>query len=233
MTEARVTVRKVDLHVGDLVRGANRIMGSNFLILVGLSALAVVANSIVPLVIEGALMVGLMTCFKRVQAGEEIGIETLFKGFDFFAESFIARLVLFGVQMLCVGMMLPSYALFIYGAVEHHDGIIALAGISLAMISIPLSMFMLLHSVLTFALIAEHQVKGVEAVKVAARGIFANPLASAKLSGAAFLVMMLGMLLCGVGIFITIPFGYIMIWLAAKLFFKLETPDELTSELPE
>lgn len=223
MSETQITVRKSDLRLGELMSAANKLMGSNFLMLVGLSALVLIASSVVPIVLEGALMIGLMICFQRVQDGKQVGLETLFGGFDFFVEGFIARLVLLAVHLLVSLTLIPCYALLIYGATQQHDLIIAFAALSLGVVVIPVAVFTLTHSVLTFSLIAQHNLKGVDAVKLAARGILANPLACAKLGAAVCGIMMLGMLLCGFGMLIAAPFGYLMIWLAAKQLFEVET----------
>jgi len=233
MTETQITVRKTDLRIGELVREANKLMGSKFLVLVGLTALMLLVCSAVPVVLEGALMIGLMICFQHVRDGKEVGLETLFSGFDFFVEGFIARLVLLGVHLLCTLTMIPSCVLLFYGLSQQEEVIFSLAAISLGLLTVPITMFTLTHSVLTFSLMAQHKVKGVDAVKIAARGIFANPQSCIKLSAAAVGIIMLGALFCGVGMLITAPFGYIMIWLAAKELFEVETLAEESSPLPE
>ena len=233
MNDTTIEIRRVDLRIGDLLRSANRIMGARFLPLVGLSTLAILAIGFVPIVLEGALVIGLIVCFKRVRAGEDVSIETLFGGFQFFVETLLARLLLFGIHVALSALLLPLYGLFIYGAAEHHDGIIALAMLLFFMAVLPLAMFIQVMNGLTFAVMADHNVKGLAAVKLAARGMFFNPAFSAKLGAASLAITILGMLLCGVGFLVAYPIMYLMIWLAAEKMFVSTAPAEPAPELSQ
>ena len=76
----------------------------------GIVFVGVFIASAVPLVLIGPMMVGIYLCFFRKMRGEPVEFGTLFKGFDYFAQSLIAALIQ-AIPMVVV--IVPMYIVMV------------------------------------------------------------------------------------------------------------------------
>ena len=84
---------------------------------------------------------------------------------------------------------------------------------------LPVTAFQVLVMNFAYALMAEHDVRGVDAVRLALKGIAANLLPCLRLGLVTMAASVLGLLLCGVGIFLALPFVHGLVYLAHREIF--------------
>jgi uncharacterized membrane protein len=116
MTEP--TPLKVSLAPLDCLAQGHEITREHFWPFVGICAVGTILASLVPMgIVLGPLMCGIYLCLFEAMEGTPPSFDTLFRGFDHFAESLVATLIVIGVAMLVV---VPLYvvmvALLILGA---------------------------------------------------------------------------------------------------------------------
>ncbi len=227
MTNTTVEVRRADLRIGDLLGATKRLMTDRFLLMIGLAALVTVGYSLVPIILEGPLMVGLMICFRRAFQSKPVGVEQLMEGFGHahFKESVITTLLLTAIRLLSMVLVLPAFLLMFFGASENNEGIMIFGMIVMAAIMFPIGAYLLVLSDFAFALVADQRADGVEAIKLAARGVSANLVGCLKLGIVAVGLIIAGELLCCVGVFAAIPIMHCMLWFAHHEVFGDVAPD--------
>ena len=149
--------------------------------------------------------------------GEQLFVAALLLAAFFFVAA--------GAGFLFAFFAAPPSILMIIGMAEHHDGMIVAGAIGMAVVMIPLSIMTLPLSNFAYALIAEGKADPIEAVKASVQGIFLNLFGCMKLGLALIGILLLGELLCGVGLFVALPFAHIMCWYAHKEIYR-SPPDE-------
>jgi hypothetical protein len=173
----------------------------------------------VPIVLMGPMMVGVYLCFFRRMRGEPVEFGTLFKGFDYFAQSLIAALI----QMIpMIVVLIPSYLIFFAvmftsmprtGRMEPDDasrfaftilGTEALFMVVILTVAIVVGIFFMF----TFPLIADRNMSGLDAVKLSIKAAKAN-------FGGILCLMLLnvglgivGVICCYVGVFLVMPVSF-------------------------
>lgn len=207
----RGAVRPIEcLRAGwDLIKG-------QYWLFLGISVVAMLVGSAVPLgILLGPMICGVHLALFRRQRGEPVTFDTLFKGFDYFADSLIATLIQV-VPILLI--LLPTYvisvAYFYTSFKPERSGqppdltpFFALFGIIFVVV-LAASVVIGTIFIFTYPLIVDRRLSGFNAVKTSIKAAFAN------LGGALGLVLMLmllsfvGVLFCYVGALLVMPLHF-------------------------
>lgn len=158
---------------------------------------------------QGAMMCGMYMCILRTKRGRKASTDLLFKGFDYFIQSFLAVLLLSLPMLLIVGMMI--FVMVIVSAVLLPAGgnagpILVTAAFGVfGLITMVLSLAV--HAVATFVfpLMVDYKLPAVEAVKTGYRAAMANLSGLILLVLLNSLILMVGALACYVGMLFVFP----------------------------
>jgi hypothetical protein len=228
------------------IKGGWELIKSKYWLFVGMTLVALLIGSAVPLgILLGPMMCGMYLAFFKVRRGEAIEFGTLFKGFDYFGQSVVAALL---HTLPIIAIVVPAYLLFYVfmfvsmaaaGATAGPGdepspapffGVMVLFGLFWLVV-----MFVILIITIgfTFAypLIVDRKLQGFDAVKLSFKGAFAN---FWRLLGMMLLTSLLsiaGLLACYVGMFLVMPIGYAAIAKAYEQVFGLSDGMEV-SNLP-
>jgi uncharacterized membrane protein len=221
--------------------GWNLIKGQFWLIF-AMSLVAWMIGAAIPFgILVGPMMCGMFLTFFKMRRGEAVEFGTLFKGFDYFAPSVIATL-LHVVPVLVI--VIPSYILFyVFFVVAmvsqggEEPSPVALFAIfamfALFWIAV-LALVMVVSIGFTFVypLIVDRGIQGFDAVKLSFKAAMANFWRLLGLSMLNFLLGLVGLLLCFVGVYFLIPVGYAAIAMAYEQVFGLRDPSEFANVPP-
>ncbi len=205
------------------------LLRDQYWLFVGMSLVAIILGSFVPFgIVLGPMMCGIYMALFRRRRGEMVEFGTLFKGFDFFAESVVATLIHY-VPMVMV--IVPFY-IVLYGGlflITQRGGepdpstVFAFFAGIIVLVLVMLILIILLSVVFTFSypLIVDRKLSGIDAVKLSARAALANfwPLLGLLMLNG--LIGFAGVLLCYVGVFLALPIGFAAIAVAYEQVFGL------------
>src|SRR6185295_6872096 len=94
----------------ECIKGGWEIVKPHYWLFVGMTVVAILIGSAVPLgILLGPMMCGLYLTFFKVRRGQPIEFAMLFKGFDFFGPSLVATLLHI---IPVIAIILPAYLLF-------------------------------------------------------------------------------------------------------------------------
>jgi uncharacterized membrane protein len=164
----------------------------------------------------GPMMCGIYYCFFRRMRRETVEFGMLFRGFDYFLESFLATLILVGVML---AVMLPMYCLMFVGFMGfasdmNHGGgreeeavmfTFGMMGVVYALVLL-LSMVFAVFFAFAYPLIVDRGLKAVPALSTSFRAAWANFGGMLGLMALVFLISFLATLCCYVPAFFVMPF---------------------------
>lgn len=200
------------------------------------NVLALMVAGAIPLgLLVGAAFCGLYYMLLQKMAGKPFAIEDLFKGFEVFVPSLIVTAFVI-VPSLVLGIpMIGSAVTAIFAMMPTPNGYInkSLVYGSLASFSVLALLFTIvagtLHAFVMFAypLIIEHRLSGWEAFKLSSRAVLANSNGVIILILLEFVLALAGLLLCGVGVYLTVPLMFAAVAVAYRQVFP---PAEFVNE---
>ena len=167
---------------------------------------------IVPLgILLGAMFCGIYYCLFQKMNGQRMTFEGLFKGFDYFVPGLIASLVLI-VPALILGILAYIPLIMIQISMMNSknpnpDEIFAYLGFfAFEMLALWLILGSI-HAFLFFAypLIVEHKLSGIEAFKLSAKAVWKNLGGVVGFIALEVVLVIIGYLLCIVGVYLTLP----------------------------
>lgn len=223
------------------IRAAHALIKEQYWLFVGMCAIAVLIGSAVPLgILMGPMMCGLYLAFFKRRRGEPVEFGTLFKGFDYFAQSVIATL-LHVVPILII--VIPAYLLFyvffilsvaLQGDEPNPGAMLGVMGMFILFWLAMIIVILLLSIGFTFVypLMVDRKLPALDAIKwsfKAAKGNFLGLLLLILLNG---LLAMGGVLLCYIGMFLVFPITYGAIAVAYEQVFGLSDPSAVGPDLP-
>ena len=228
----------------ECIKGGWELIKNQYWLFVGMTLVAILVGSAVPIVLIGPMMCGLNIAFFKVRRREPIEFGTLFKGFDFFGQSVIAALL---HTVPIIAIVLPAYLLFYVsifvsmaaagagGGDEPNPGaflgVMAVFGVFWIVVMI-LIIIITVGFTFAYPLIVDRKLAGFDAVKLSFRAAFANfwrLLGMMLLTG---FLNLLGVMACYVGAFFVMPIGYAAIAKAYEQVFGLSDGTEMSSNLP-
>ncbi len=225
------------------IKAGWNLVKDQYWLFVGMCIVGWLIGSAVPLgILMGPMMCGLYLAFFKKRRGQAIEFGTLFKGFDHFGPSVVATL-LHVLPILAV--VIPAYVLFYVGffvtmvaqggnepnpaAMFAVFGMFGLFWLVIIVILIIVS----IGFIFTYPLIVDRRgMQGFDAVKLSFRAAMANFWRLLGLMMLSFLLGLLGVLLCYVGVFLVIPISYAAIATAYEQVFGLSNPNDVRSDLP-
>ena len=177
-------INKVSIKPIELLKRSYAFMGDQYWLFFGISLVAILIGSAVPFgLIMGPMLVGVYLCFIQRERQQKTEFATLFRGFDYFMESFIAFLILVGISMVVIfPLMIGFMAMLLWPVIAagpNPNGpppapAITLGVVLMYFLMLVANVLVTLPFIFTFQLIADRNLKGVAAVKMSARGVFRN-----------------------------------------------------------
>lgn len=224
------------------IKGGWEMIKNQYWLFVGMSLVAILVGSAVPLgILLGPMMCGLYLTLFKARRGESIEFGTLFKGFDYFGQSVIAALL---HVIPIIAIVVPAYLLFYVsifvsmaaqGASDEPNpaaflGVMAMFGLFWLVVMI---VILILTIGFTFAypLIVDRKLQGFDAVKLSFKAAFGNFWRLLGMMLITSVLSILGILACYVGMFLVMPIGYAAIAKAYEQVFGLSDGLE-ASNLP-
>ena len=216
---------------------------SQYWLFVGIAAVGILIASFVPLgILMGPMMCGIYLALFKQRRGQPVEFSDLFKGFDYFGESFIAALLHMVPAFLVI---IPTYIMFyisLFAMIGASGGqpdpglVLSFFGFWGIIFIVVIVVMTLISVVFTFAypLIVERRLSGVDAVKLslkAAKANFGGLLGLILLNG---LLGFAGVLVCYVGALLVLPVSFGAIVVAYEQVFGLsgEAPPNLPPPPP-
>ena len=187
-------------------------LGDQYMTFVLICLLNMLVAGAVPIVLVGPMFCGMMLCYLLCAQRKKVDINTLFKGFDYFMPGLIVTLIVVGIAIVA---SMPGLFMIIVGMV-----ILPFAGDSpIGLIGIPIIMMGYLYMILlnlmflplqqfAFTLVVERNMQPMDAIKLSLVGIKKNFFGILGLGFIGGLIMMVGAMLCFIGMFFAAPILY-------------------------
>ena len=218
MTPEQSTFRVGVIQPLECIKEGWALIKDQYWIFFGLSLVALLLGGAVPIVLLGAMMVGLFLCLFEKMAGRPFEFGLLFKGFDYF----VPGLVVTAIKMIpIIIMIVPYYFIMIAtmitsmprGQASPEDmtrfmtsffGLEIIFVLVIMAVSIGVEIFFMF----AYPLIADRKLSGLDAVKLSIKAGKANfgGVLSLLLLNAVF--SSLGVFLCIVGVYLYIPIAF-------------------------
>lgn len=216
----------------ECIKSGFDLIKSQYWLFVGITAVGIIIASVVPLgILLGPMMCGIYLTLFQTTRRQPIEFGTLFKGFDYFGDSFIATLI---HLVPIVVILVPAYIIFV---VFYMGFIMAMAqsgepnpaallgffGVIIVFWFVVFIILILLSVIFTFAypLIVDRRLSGLDAVKLSVRAGLANFWRLLGLLLLTGLMNFAGVCLCYVGAFFVMPIGFAALAVAYQQVFGL------------
>ena len=223
------------------IRGASALIKDQYWLFVGMCAVGLLIGSAVPMgILMGPMMCGLYLAFFKKRRGEPIEFGTIFKGFDYFAQSVVATLLhVVPILVIVVPAYILFYVFFILSVAVQGDepnpaamfGVMGMFVIFWIVVFVVI-IFLSIGFTFVYPLIVDRKLQALDAVKLSFRAAMKN-------FGGLLLLMFLtalmgigGVLLCYVGMFLVFPVSYGALAVAYEQVFGLSGPGDVAPDLP-
>ena len=225
-----------------------RLVKDNYWLFLGITLVGAIVGGMAPLgILLGPAFCGIHYCLLRRERGRHVSFDMLFRGFDYFAQSLIATLIMVVPMMLLIG---ASYLLFMVGifgtiaampkpapgqppdlsAVWIFVALVAAYTLAIMAISIVFNFFFFF----AYPLIVDRGLSGFEAVKLSTRAAFGNFFGVFGVIVLTQLLGMLGALVCYVGMVFVLPITFAMVSIAyVQVFHDEETLEDVVEEFED
>lgn len=183
ITPENLTIRKVKVRPIQLLSRGRSLVGDQYWLFLGITVVGMLIGSAVPFgLLLGAMLVGIFICYGQREKGQRVEFATLFKGFDDFASSFIAVLVLMAASLVVmIPFLIALFAILLLPILRAQAAggnapppEFPLAVIILYPLMILASLLITLPFVFVFQLIADRKMQAVPAIKASVRGVLSN-----------------------------------------------------------
>ena len=223
---------------GACLREGWQLVKNDYWLFFGITLLGLLFGGLAALFLMGPVMCGIHYCYFRLERGQRVSIDMLFRGFDYFVPSLIATIVMFVPVMLFTLLANGGLLIGIFGTIaammpkpgdpQEFDpnilwiigGLVAAYVGSVVSISVLLKLFFFF----TYPLIVDRSLSGVDAVKLSARAVMSNLFGVIGVMILIELIGVLGMFLCFVGAYLTLPLTFAMVSIAYQQVFAREFP---------
>ncbi|QEG40218.1 hypothetical protein [Roseimaritima ulvae] len=209
-------IRRVSIRPIELMKRAYALMGDQYMLMVGVTLVGILVGSLVPMgIIMGAMMVGIFMCFMQREQFGRTEFGALFKGFDFFLDSFLVMLIATALSFVVI---FPSYLLMVaimFGAMagtqENPDAAVGVMLVIMPVFFILMMVAMLLiylPFLFSFQLIADRHLTAMDAVKYSWRASIKNLLGIIWHLFVVSLITYIAALACYIPAFFVIPITF-------------------------
>jgi hypothetical protein len=215
-----------------------RLVKDDYWLFLGITFVGVIFGGMAPLgILLGPAFCGIHYCLLRQKRGRHVSFDMLFRGFDYFAQSLIATLIMV-VPMIV--LIFASYLLFMVGIIGTIAAMpkpapgqppdISVIWIFVALVAAYTLAIMVISIVFNFffffayPLIVDRGLSGFEAVRLSTRAAFGNFFGVFGVIVLTQLLGMLGALACYFGMVFVLPITFAMVSVAyAQVFHDEET----------
>lgn len=243
MTPTQIPFRQNAVEPVQCIKAGLALIKDQYWLFVGICAVAMLVSAAVPMwILMGPMMSGVYLTLLKLRRREPIEFGTLFKGFDYFGPSLIATLL---HVLPIMAIVIPAYIFFYVGMIlsmasqtatdEPNPaaalGVFVMFFIFILVVGV-LAIFVSVGFTFAYPLIVDRKLQGFDAVKLSFKAAMKNfwrLLGMMLLSG---LLNLAGVLLCYVGMFLTLPITYAAVAAAYEQTFGLNNPNEDFSNLP-
>jgi uncharacterized membrane protein len=225
-----------------------RLVKDDYWLFLGITLVAIIFGGMAPLgILMGPAFCGIHFCLFRKERGRHVSFDMLFRGFDYFAQSLIATLIMVLPMMVLV---VASYLLFVVGILSTiaamprpapgqppdmsviwiFVALVALYTLAIMVISIVFNFFFFF----AYPLIVDRGLSGFEAVKLSMKAAFGNFFGVFGVIVLTQLLGMLGALACYFGIIFVLPITFAMVSVAyQQVFHEEEMLEDIAVEFEE
>jgi hypothetical protein len=225
------------------IKGGWETIKNNYWLFVGMTLVAILIGSAVPLgILLGPMMCGLYLSLFKTRRGESIEFGTLFKGFDYFGQSVVAALL---HTIPIIAIIIPAYLLFYVsmfvsmaaaGSGDEPNptafiGVMVMFGLFWVVVMLVI-LVITIGFTFAYPLIVDRKLQGFEAVKLSFRAAFANFWRLLGMVLLTSLLSILGLMACYVGMIFVMPIGYAAIAKAYEQVFGLSDGMEVSNMPP-
>lgn len=211
---------------------AKELIEPRYWLFFGICFVGVALGKLVPFgLLAGPMGCGIVVALREHARGREVRFSDLFRGFEYLVDGLIAALVTVGaflVLLLGLGASLALATALVHRHVSwrFHEAwdLAASGGFALALLALAPALW--LACTLVFALIVDRRVPALQAIGLARRAVVRNPGGFLRLLALDVVLLLLGMLCCGVGALFLVPVTIASMWLAYEAVFPpaLEGP---------
>lgn len=232
--------RKVVVRPIELFKRGYALLGDQYWLLLGIVFVGIFVGSAVPFgLLLGPMFVGIYLCFLERERGRSTEFGTLFRGFDQFVDSFVATLLFVLASFV---MMIPVFIFMIAlivtpiiraaqnGQRPPEPDIFSLLMIYPLIMLV--SVIIYIPFLFAFQLIADHKLKGLQAVLLSAKAAWAN------LGGLIwFMFVLMGVsviltIMCYVPAILFMPISFAALFVLYRDIFPIEGQDRPNTEPP-
>lgn len=243
MTPIQIPFNRNAVEPVQCVKAGWALIKDRYWLFVGMTTVAVLIAGAVPFwILMGPMLCGLNLALFKHRRRLPVEFGDLFKGFDYFGQSFVATL-LYVLPILLV--VVPAYIIFYLGIIlsmaaqsasgEPNPAAAIGVFVMFTLFILVMMVIMLLISVgfiFAYPLIVERKLQGFDAVKLSFRAAMANFWRLFLMMILTSLLGLAGLLLCYIGVFLVMPISYAAIVIAYEQVFGLSNPEDLRSDLP-
>jgi uncharacterized membrane protein len=180
-------IRKVKVRTLSLFRRTFELIRDQYWLFLGITLLAMLLGSAVPFgLIMGNVLVGVYACYSQRDRHGRAEFSTMFKGFENFLEPFLAFLIIFAVAMVVMlPMMVAMFVLIVWPILQQASAAgpnapptlppgMTLTIVTMYPLMIAANILITMPFLFTFPLMAERNLRAVEAVKLSIQGVLRN-----------------------------------------------------------
>ena len=163
-------------------------------------------------ILIGAMVCGIMYCYLRRIDGYPVQFDELWKGFSFFWPSLPVTILVVvpavvWIAVLFTTIYLPIMMAAVMGERLNGDELMGIVGGAFAIDLVVAIVMICFHTLLTFSfpLVVDRGLTGLKPAIVSARAVLKNLKGITGLIGVNFVLVMLGELACGIGLYLVLP----------------------------
>ncbi|TWU58074.1 hypothetical protein [Rubripirellula reticaptiva] len=235
-------IRKVKVRPLDLLKRGYRMLGDQYWLFLGITIVGMIVGSAVPFgLILGPMLVGIYGCYAARERGETVEFAQLFRGFDSFKESFIAYLVVLAAAMVVmIPVMIAMFVIVILpiasSAAQNGGNGGPPPGFPIAILAfypviIILNIVIAIPFLFAFQLIADRNMRGIDAVKASVQGALKNLFGITWYMVVLTFISLILVCMCYVPVFFFFPVSFGAIFLLYRDIFP--NPGSMQSFAPE
>lgn len=230
-----VNTERTEIRPIELLKEAKEMLGDQYWLFVGMTFIALVIGGALPFgILMGPMLCGLYLCFMEQHKRRTSEFGTLFKGFDFFAESLIATLIMMAlVTVIILPIVFLFAAIMVVGGIAMGDDGVPALMIVLMAVFYPLiflvSFLAQLPFLFMYPLIAGHGMKAIPAIKASWAGVKLNFMPLAIMLFVYSVLGVIAALACILPVYLLAPLTFGALYLAYTRIFPLSMKDQMAS----
>jgi len=247
MSEGGASFNRGVVRPVECLKAGWQLIGDDYWLFFGITFVGMLLAGLVPFyLLLGPMMCGIYLCLLRREGGRRVRFEMLFEGFNYFAQSLIATLLMVVPMLLLLGLFYVVFFVALFGAIgsmatqpqdQAPDAtlpvVIVVLYVAVLVVTVVIAMVLGALFLFTFPLIVDRGLSGVAALRTSARAVLANLGGVFGLIVLTTLLSMVGVLACYVGAYLFMPVHMAAIMVAYRQVFPAEGSVLFLSPPPE